>query len=136
MKDMWHPGIKIGPKDWREKLEKTQAQYCEVWYRVDWEERYKEMFEYLKDHNIHTGLHFWGVLENGIMPNLAYPDEKIWKPSFELMKKNIDIAAQHHFRYINIHVGNASLEKMDLDGHRSIPIKDSLVDFSRACDQC
>ncbi len=129
---MWKPGIKIGPQDWREKLEKTRAQYCEVWYRVDWEERYEEMFRYLEDHSIHTGLHFWGVLDGNVAPNLAYPDVNIWKPTLELVQNNIIIASQHKFDYVNIHVGNAALEHLDLDRHFLKIIENSTVDPNSA----
>ena len=128
----WKPGIKVGPQNYQENLGRSHAKYCEVWYRVDREGEYTDMFSYLQEHGIHAGLHFWAMLQDKIAPNLAYPDEKIWKPSLELMQKNLEIAAKHHHAYVNIHVGNAALEKMDLDRHKSMPIEHTVVDYHLA----
>lgn len=124
-----HPGIKIGPEiSWKEKLESTQAKYCEVWYRVDWESKYDDMFVYLKKNQIRTGLHYWAMIDNTYMPNLAYPEPSIWKPTLETMMQNIDVAAKHAFEYVNIHIGNFALVAHDLDKHAISCVQDSEVE--------
>lgn len=128
-----HPGIKIGPEsDWEQKLKASQAQYCEVWYRVDWEEQYNDMFAYLKKHDIHTGLHYWAMIHNTYMPNLAYPDEKIWKPTYETMCANINTAAKHGFAYVNIHIGNYALLTLNLNTHTHACLPETKVDPQHA----
>lgn len=128
-----HPGIKIGPEiSWKEKLEATRSRYCEVWYRVDWESKYEEMFAYLLKNQIHTGLHYWAMIDGTYMPNLAYPDSSIWKPTLETMKQNIDVASKHAFAYVNIHIGNFALIAHDLDNHTISCVQDSEVDSALA----
>ncbi|HZZ98707.1 MAG TPA: hypothetical protein VFG51_02120, partial [Candidatus Saccharimonadia bacterium] len=69
------PGIKVGPNpEAISTLEQSGAKYTELWYRVDWESRYSELFEYISAHDIAAGLHFWGLLDGGLQPNIAYPD--------------------------------------------------------------
>lgn len=133
MEHILHPGIKIGPEiDWKNKLEASQAAYCEVWYRVDWEQKYQEMFAYLDKHHIHTGLHYWAMIHGTYMPNLAYPDQSIWKPTLETMQQNIDVAAKHGCAYVNIHIGNTAIIASDLDKHTLANIPDSAIDPSQA----
>ncbi|HZZ98874.1 MAG TPA: hypothetical protein VFG51_02995, partial [Candidatus Saccharimonadia bacterium] len=104
----------------------------ELWYRVDWESRYSELFEYISAHDIAAGLHFWGLLDGGLQPNIAYPDEKIWKPTVALMRQNIDVAAKHRTNYVNIHVGNNAIDAMNLDEHWLRTIPDSIVEMARS----
>jgi len=96
-------GIKIGPDNWHERLEKSQATLCEVWFRIDWLEKYREMFSYLSKNKIKTGLHFWGVINNNIFPQLLSHDDSIRKESIDLFKRTIDIAGENNFYYINAH---------------------------------
>lgn len=96
-------GIKISLDNWKENLEKTKANLCEVWFRLDWEEKYKEMFDYLKRHKIKTGLHFWGVCKNNIYPSLVTKKVGIRRESINLMKKVIKIASNNGFYYVNVH---------------------------------
>lgn len=114
---MFLPGVKIGPRPgWLETLNKTNAKYCEIWFSIDDPiEKYNDIFLQIKERSIHAGLHFWGLLDGSIMPNIGYPDEHIWKPSLERIKQTILLAAKHQFEYVNIHVGNAGLEKMQIE---------------------
>ncbi len=117
------PGIKVGPQTWRKILSNFTPQVCEIWYRVDWEDKYKEMFGELKSLKIPTGLHFWGMLPGGITPNFAFPDEDIRQASLELVKKNINVASKNGFKYVNIHPGSYCLVELDLDKQFMRPIK-------------
>lgn len=129
---MIKPGIKIGPKDWKDKLIKSQAKYCEVWFRVDKLDWYKEMFSYLKENKINTGLHFWGLIDNRLEPNIAYPGPTLNK-SLDLMKQAIDIAAFNHFNYVNIHQGNYNLIEINLEKSIFKPAsKDNLISIRQA----
>lgn len=134
---MFHPGIKIGPREgWQDILEKSGAQFCEVWFSIDDPiSKYEGHFQYIKEHHIQAGLHFWGMLDEDIMPNIAYPDEHIWKPSLERMKHTLEIARQHDLTYVNIHVGNAALEtlqKLPSRGMSMELVENSQVDERQA----
>lgn len=98
-----HLGIKIGPDNWQERLEQSQASLCEVWFRIDWLEKYREMFSYLFKNKIKTGLHFWGVCQNSVFPDLITDNKNIREETISLMKKTIDIASDNNFFYINVH---------------------------------
>jgi len=110
---MIKPGIKIGPTDWKSKLALSQTKYCEIWYHANKPQQYSNLFAYLKKNHINTGIHFHGELNNGFAPNIAYPNPKILKPTLDLIKKNIDIAAKNSFHYVNIHSGNRRVYKVD-----------------------
>lgn len=86
------------------------------------------MFSALVSRKIETGLHFWGTLDQHILPNIAYPDRHIWEPSLELMKQNILTAQKHGFSYVNIHIGNAALETFNLDTQELLLVDGSQVD--------
>ncbi len=109
------PGIKIGPQSWKGILSEFRPHCCEVWFRVDWIAQYQEMFAFLKKESLPTGLHFWGILPGGIMPNFAFPEKEVRKKSLQLVKNTIDIASSYGFYYVNIHPGSYFLEELDLD---------------------
>ena len=113
----WKAGIKIGPKDWKEKLERSRAQYTEVWYRVGAESHYLDMFRFLADHAVQAGLHYWGTIEindRSYMSNLAYPDPQVQEQTISSMKTCIDTAAKHQARYVNVHMGNRAVFELQL----------------------
>lgn len=110
---MFKLGIKLGPKNWKKRLVKTKANYCEVWFNLNHASDYFPMFSYLKKHAINTGLHFWATLKSGHEPNIAYPGPTLVE-TLALIKKNIDIASLNGFTYVNIHCGNRALITMDL----------------------
>lgn len=129
---MWKAGLKVGPQGWKERLEESKTQYCEIWFNIEEAPSYTEMFIYLKEHHIHTGLHFWGMLDGGILPNLAYPDSKVWKATYDRMKASLDIAKSYDFSYVNIHLGNYALESIDFEKHVLTHIENSEVDQTLA----
>lgn len=108
-------GIKVGPENWKKIFTDFRPRCCEVWFRIDWLERYREMFESLRQESIPAGLHFWGMLPKGICPNLAFPEKNIRKSSLELVKKTIDVASDNELCYVNIHPGSYQLVKLNLD---------------------
>lgn len=108
-------GIKIGLRDYQNRLPKTQASVCEVYFRIDKKKQYDGLFSQLKARNIQAGLHFWGFLDDNIMYNLAFPDEKIQTQTLTLIKETIDLAASHHCYYVNVHAGYYNLTKVNLD---------------------
>lgn len=107
-------GIKVAPGNaYKTDIESTHPAMVEVWYNATKPTDYTEMFSYLKTQKIDVGLHFWGVLKDNILPNLSYPDPTIHKPSRELVKHTIDIAAANGFAYVNIHPDLLALLKVD-----------------------
>ena len=108
-------GIKVGPLTWKRLLRKYRPGICEVWFRADWLDRYSGLFAFLQKKGISAGLHFWGILADGIAPNFAFPDRDVRGPSVELVKRSIDTANQHGFLYVNIHPGSYRLSRVNLD---------------------
>ena len=109
-------GIKVGPnKNSFLDLELTGAPFAEVWFNINRADDYNELFAVLKRRKIQVGLHFWGILNDGICAGFGYPDKPILDQSAMLVKKTIDIAAQNAFQYVNIHPGSRAIVKMDLD---------------------
>ncbi len=107
-------GIKVGANAQDIKnLELTNAPYCEVWFDINKASTYDELFAFIKKRDIDVGLHFWGCLPDGTWTNFAYPDDTLIKASLDLMRKTIDIAAQNHFQYVNIHPGTRTKTKID-----------------------
>jgi len=99
-------GIKVG--HWKESihdLEVTGAPFCEVWFDPNRLLEYTNLFDELKRRHIDVGLHFWGVCEDNLWANIAYPDKNLIHQSLVLMRKTIDVAAKNHFQYVNIHPG-------------------------------
>ncbi len=108
-------GIKIGPKNWVKRLLDSQAKCCEVWFQIDKETEYVDMFQFLNQRQIQTGLHFWGVIEDNILVNPAYPDKTIRNNSILLIEKCIEIATRNGFSFVNIHPGYAQLWKFEAE---------------------
>lgn len=109
-------GIKVGlQKQSFLDLTQTNAPFAEVWFNIAQADDYTALFDELKRRHMQVGLHFWGVLDDGISPGFGYPDAPILKGSVDLVKKTIDIAAKNKFQYVNIHPGSRAIVKMDLD---------------------
>ena len=87
-------GVKFGPDNFDIVLSQTTPECAEVWFRLDWAEKYDKAFEELRNKNIPFGLHYWLVLENGIEPNLAYAPDGIAEKTEQSMKETIDIAQE------------------------------------------
>jgi hypothetical protein len=65
-----------------------------------------------------VGLHFWGIIQSHILPNISYPDAGMINQSMNLIKQTIDIAERHQFQYVNIHPGSAALLSVDYKKER------------------
>jgi hypothetical protein len=96
-----------------ERLSGANPQLAEVWFNINDANKYTELFDELKRRQCDVGLHFWGMLEHNIAPNIAYPNEKTLEASLDLMRQTIDIAAANHFQYVNIHPGCAALSQVN-----------------------
>ncbi|MBI4130786.1 hypothetical protein HY468_05695 [Candidatus Roizmanbacteria bacterium] len=124
-------GVKCGPEKWETLLENTKPDCLEIWYRLDWKERYNELIDYLQKKQIPFGLHFWAVLKDGYEPNLAYGGA-IAEESAELMFQTIDIAQAIGATYVNVHPGSLFLTRLDLDNMRMHVLTDQNVDERQA----
>jgi sugar phosphate isomerase/epimerase len=99
-------GIKVGPeKESLTNIELTHTQFVEVWFRIDKKDDYDDLFDYVAVHKIETGLHFWGLTHDGLVPTLSHDDPSLLKESMDLMKQTITLASTHAFSYVNIHPG-------------------------------
>ncbi len=125
-------GIKVAPGNaWKSDIEATRPSMVEIWYNATQPGRYDDLFAYLKHKPIDVGFHFWGVLPNGLLPNISYPDPQIAKPSLELMHAAIDVAADHGCAYVNIHPDLYSLLHVNFDT-MDIRVASEPVDFALA----
>lgn len=127
-----HLGVKFGDDNWQPVLEKTKAEYAEVWFRIEWEERYGELFEYLKKNKINFGLHFWAEIEGGFLPNLAYEKNNIAQKTEAAVRKNIDIAQKAGAYYVNIHPGALTLEQVDLNKMEAKVVPESKISYEES----
>jgi hypothetical protein len=108
-------GIKVGPqKTSIADLIATHPAFCEVWFDINSLASYNKLFDYLDSNHIETGLHYWGALADGTWSNLAYPDPELIDKSMEFIRRTIDIAAIHQYKYVNIHPGSSSKIKIDM----------------------
>ena len=99
-------GIKVGPqKQSILDLEETNAPFAEVWFRIDKKDDYDELFSYLRKKKVDTGLHFWGLTREGIVPTLTHDNPSLLQESMDLIIQTIDIASLNNFSYVNIHPG-------------------------------
>jgi hypothetical protein len=129
-------GIKVGPqKSSIPDLEATHAPFAEVYLDINRLDEYTGLFNYLKNHHIETGLHYWASLKDKICSNIAYPDSEILKESQQLIQKTIDIADKFGFQYVNIHPGSRSLVRFDMTNQvfelltKPIPTEESINIF-------
>ena len=106
-------GIKVGPhpESIHDVLE-SKPDFVEVWYDCTRPDDYTELFTFLTENRIETGLHFWGSL-TGLYPTLAYDDLAVTDEFMMLMGKTIDIAGKNHFSYVNIHPGTRAKVAID-----------------------
>ena len=108
-------GVKIGPQNWQEILERSQAKYCEVWFRLDWKGRYIPLFKYLRKNKIFFGLHFWATVDKKYFPCLLTLERKMAQKTFKLLKQALDIAGEWRASYLNFHPEAYHLNLLDLD---------------------
>lgn len=109
-------GIKVAPGSvYKRDIEATRPQMVEVWYNASKRSAYDELFAYLSRQKLDVGLHFWGALPTNILANTSYPDLNVSVPSIAQMYATIDVAAEHHFQYVNIHPDMYSLLQVNFD---------------------
>lgn len=127
-------GIKVAPGNaWKSDIESVRPSMIEIWYNAGRPDDYDAIFSYLTDKPIDVGLHYWGALPNNILTNIAYPDPAINEPSMALMKATIDVAANHHCVYVNVHPDLYSLLQVDFET-QNIRIASEPADLTVAKD--
>ena len=136
-------GIKVGPqKQSILDLEETNAPFAEVWFRIDKKDDYDNLFSFLRKKHIDTGLHFWGLTHEDVVPTLTHDDVSLLQESMSLMKQTIDIAYQNTFSYVNIHPGfrmRIGCEYTDLvfspKDDRIVPYEQATIHFLDSVEQ-
>jgi hypothetical protein len=108
-------GLKIGPKNWHSVLDQITPECVEVWFRLDWQQKYGDMFARLNLQSIPFGLHFWGILPDNLEPNLCSINPEIVEKSYQQMRQTLEIASEIGAHYVNIHPGTLKMKKLDLD---------------------
>lgn len=110
-----HVGIKIGALDGIEILQKTKAKYCEVYFRLDWQEKYTPLFKYLKNNKINFGLHYWDMINGKYMPNLLYLNNNFAQKTYKSIITTFNIASLWGAFYLNFHPESYRQNILDLD---------------------
>lgn len=95
------------------RLSTSNAPFAEVWFNINNKDSYTDLFGELQRRHMDVGLHFWGMLEDNIAPNIAYPDTGVIDSSMRLIRQTIDNAGANGFSYVNIHPGAAALAKVN-----------------------
>lgn len=108
-------GIKVGPLDGIEILQKSQAKYVEIYYRLDWKNKYLPLFNYLNQEKIYFGLHYWDMIDGKYFPNLLYLDSIFAKKTYQSIKETINIAGKYRACYVNFHPESYRLSEINLD---------------------
>lgn len=109
------PGVKFGHQNFRPVLEATKARYAEVWFRLDWREKYQELFNYLNAHKINFGLHFWDMVGGKYFPSLLVEDQVVVKETYLKICETLKIASRIGASYVNFHPESYRLNLLDLD---------------------
>lgn len=124
-------GFKMGPRSWDEGkaiIENHGAKYAELWYRYDQETEYDRFFQLFHGNDVQFGLHYWGVVEDNIMPSFCYPDTEQYKAGIESVKMTIDTAARVGAHYVNVHPGSRVLTKLNAEFNELTLLSDQPVD--------
>jgi hypothetical protein len=105
-------GIKVGPENWRAKLDHDpDIERVEVFTKLSYIDAdpavYETLFAELRARGIEGSLHASSTLESGLDPNLATADDEVRNATRALLKRTIDLAAEHGMRYVIIHPGSA-----------------------------
>jgi sugar phosphate isomerase/epimerase len=111
-------GFKTGPKTWEEGkriVEEDNPHVCELWFDVTKADMYDDMIAWLQNHNVHIGLHHWGVVYGQYKTNLATRDKAIRDTAIQQIKDTIDIGARLECAYVNAHPGAQYVERINLD---------------------
>lgn len=108
-------GIKVGPLDGIEILKKTKAEYCEIWFRLDWYKKYTPLFDYCRRNNINFGLHFWAMTSDGFFPSLLNLNNKTVNETYTLIKQTIRIAGRINAKYVCFHPESYRSVLLDLN---------------------
>jgi hypothetical protein len=109
------PGIKVGPQDGIKILKQTKAQYCEVYFRLDWQKKYLPLFKFLNKKKINFGLHYWDMIDGQYLPNLLYYGGDLAQKTLQSIKETIDIAGDWNAYYVNFHPESYRRNRLDLD---------------------
>lgn len=108
-------GIKVGPVTWRQTLKLVKPSFVEIWFRLDWREKYQPLFNYLQKNQIKFGLHYWATIDNHYFPCLLYLGKGIAKKTYQTICQTIDIATKVGASYVNFHPESYRLCALDLD---------------------
>ena len=101
-------GIKVGYKDWEEKLTRSKVKIpvCEVAYNKEHKDKLMPLYSYLKKSNIFAGIHVPFVCKKSYAMNLCSGNEEIRKWTVESIKKIIEEASEARLSYVNCHAGS------------------------------
>ncbi len=109
-------GFKTGPRNWEDSKRivlEDGASMCEVWFNVQKENEYKEMFAWLVKHCVKIGLHHWGLAQGQYKTNLSTHNSAVREESLAQMRRTIEIGGKIGAVYVNVHPGAQWLERID-----------------------
>jgi hypothetical protein len=128
-------GFKTGPRTWDEGkriVTEDGARLCELWFRIDQASDYDDMLAWLQKHEVHTGLHHWGLAAKKYKTNLATKNEEIRLETMQQVRDTIDVCADIKGAYVNVHPGAAQVEELNLNDGTQKPVAGEQTDFEES----
>ena len=110
------PGFKTGPRNWavgHEIVEQEAATMGEVWFNVLEIEQYKPKLAWFTEHSVRLGLHYWGMVDSSLVPNLATHHDALRQETIAQVKQTIDYGQSIACAYVNVHPGACHIEHID-----------------------
>lgn len=96
-----------------------------MWFNVNKEKEYAEMFGWLSEHDVLIGLHHWGLADGQYKTNLSTQHQTVHEETVAQMKRTIEIGAEIGAGYVNVHPGAQFLERIDFARDRQELVEDS-----------
>ncbi len=130
-------GFKTGPKNFPEGQQIVHdlgASMCELWFNVNKYKEYSNMIAWLQKENVAIGLHYWGVVEGKIKPNLATQNEYVRTETMKQIRQTIDIGSSIGCVYVNIHPGAQAIETIDFSNWEQSMTSDPITPLDVATD--
>lgn len=128
-------GIKIGPRNWQQVLSQVNPECLEVWFRLDWYERFLPLFNELNRRKIPFDLHFWATVDGKFLPNLMSLKKDVAEKTFLQIVETINIASKHNAYYVNFHPESYRQPILDLDRNIFLLEEDGPIDRKKSFEQ-
>ena len=110
-------GVKVGPTDWESTFEQITPECVEIWFRLDWADRYDRLINYLTQQHIPFGLHYWDAIEGKYFPSFLSARDGLAEKTFTSLCRTLELAGHWQAHYVNFHPESYRVSLLDLDKH-------------------